>query len=111
MLYADDAAIVSRSTDSLAKMMTAVVEVCGAYGLTMAERKTKTINMRPPYNAQEGLEIMAAGLRFAQTEHFVYMGDTITAEADITTEITRRTGQRGVVYDQPTAIVPMALKV
>ena len=33
MLYADDATVVSRSPASLAKMMTAVVEVCGAYGL------------------------------------------------------------------------------
>ena len=61
MLYADDAAIVSRSPASLAKMMTAVVEVCGAYGLTLA----KTMIMRPPHHAQEDLEIVAAGQRYA----------------------------------------------
>ena len=37
MLYAYGAAIVSRSTASLTKMA-AVMEVCGAYGLTVAER-------------------------------------------------------------------------
>ena len=115
MLYADDAAIVSRSPASLAKMMTAVVEVCGAYGLTVAERKTEAMVMRP----QEVLEIVAAGQRYAQTEQFVYLGGTITAEADMTAEIRRRTGAAwnafrryaNVVYDRPTAIVPMALKV
>ena len=70
MLYADDAAIVSRSPLSQAKM-TVVVEVCGTYGLPMAERKTETIIMRPPHNAQEGLEIVVAGQRYAQTEQFV----------------------------------------
>ena len=33
MLYAEDAAIVSRSPASLTRMMTVLVEVCGAYGL------------------------------------------------------------------------------
>ena len=65
MLYADDVASVSRSPASPAKIMTAVVEVCGAYGLTVAERKTETMVMRPPHHAQEGLEIVAAGQRYA----------------------------------------------
>ena len=39
MLYAD-AGFASRSRDSLAKMMTAVVEVCAAFGLVVAEKKT-----------------------------------------------------------------------
>ena len=47
MLYADDAAYVSKSPASLANMMTAVVEVCGASGLTVAKRKTETMVMRP----------------------------------------------------------------
>ena len=112
MLYADDAAIVSRSPDSLAKMMTAVVEVCGAYGFTVAKRKTKTMIMRPPHHAQEGLEIVALGQSYAQTEQFVYLGGTITVEADMTAEIRRRTGQRGARFAaMPTTTVPMALTV
>ena len=107
MMYADDAAIVSRSPASLAKMMTAVVEVCGAYGLTVAERKTETMVMRPPHYAQADLEIVAAGQRYAQTDQFVYLGGTITAEVDMTAEIRCRTGvvwsalprYANVVYD------------
>ena len=36
MLYADDAGIVSRSKDSLAKIMSVVVETCDAFGLTVS---------------------------------------------------------------------------
>ena len=61
MLYADNAAIVYRSPASLPKMMTGVVEVWGAYGLTLAEKKTETMVMRPPYHAQGDIEIVAAG--------------------------------------------------
>ena len=73
-------------------MMTAVVEVYGAYVLTVAERKTETMVMRPLHHAREGLEIVAAGRRYAQIEQFVYLGGTIMAEADMTAEIRRRTG-------------------
>ena len=43
MLYADDAGIVSKSAAGLAKMMTAVVTVFEAAGLTVSEKKTETI--------------------------------------------------------------------
>ena len=94
MLYADDAAIVSKSPASLAKMMTAVVEVCGAYGLTVAERKTETMVMRPPHHAQEDLKIVAASQRYAQTDQFVYLGGTITTEAGMTGAAREQRGAR-----------------
>ena len=40
MLYADDAGIVSKSTEKLAKMMTVIVTVFKAAGLTVSENKT-----------------------------------------------------------------------
>ena len=48
MLYADDAGIVSRSPAGLARMMTVIVEVFGAFGLTVSEKKTETLLMRTP---------------------------------------------------------------
>ena len=39
-----------------------------AYGLTVAERKTDTMVMRPPHHAREDLEIVTAGQRYAQTD-------------------------------------------
>ena len=41
MLYADDAGIVSRSPEGLEKMMTVIVTVCAAFGLTVLEAKTE----------------------------------------------------------------------
>ncbi|CAB1112683.1 unnamed protein product [Ectocarpus sp. CCAP 1310/34] len=46
MLYADDAGVVSRSAEGLARMMTIIVEVFGEFGLTVSEKKTETLLMR-----------------------------------------------------------------
>ena len=48
MLYADDACIVSRSPQGLAKMAEVIVEVCRALTLTVSAKKTRTICMPPP---------------------------------------------------------------
>ena len=53
MLYADDAGIVSRSPAGLARMMTVIVEVFGAFGLTVSEKKTETHLMRAPEKVQQ----------------------------------------------------------
>ncbi|CAB1104591.1 unnamed protein product [Ectocarpus sp. CCAP 1310/34] len=67
MLYADDAGIVSKSADGLARMMTIIVEVFREFGLTVSERKTETLVMRvkekqrPPPTPPPPLTIEAAG--------------------------------------------------
>ena len=48
MLYADDAGVVSRSQEGLTRMMTIIVEVFGAFGLTVSEKKTETLLIRAP---------------------------------------------------------------
>ena len=101
MLYADDAGIVSRSPARLARMMTVIVEVFGAFGLTVSEKKTETLLMRAPEKAQQpgetptpslpALEVAAAGQKYHQVHQFVYLGGLITEDADITRDINRRT--------------------
>ena len=51
MLYADDARIVSRSPAGLGKMMTVIVEIFGAFGLTVSEKKTEILLMGAPEKA------------------------------------------------------------
>ena len=41
MLYADDAGIVSRSSEGLERMMTVIVTACSSFGLTVSEAKTE----------------------------------------------------------------------
>ena len=101
MLYADDAGIVSRSPAGLARMMTVIVEVFGAFGLTVSEKKTETLLMRAPEKAQHrgettttsllALEIAAAGQKYQKVHQFVYLGGLITEDADITGDINRHT--------------------
>ena len=95
------AGIVSRSPAGLARMMTVIVEVFGAFGLTVSEKKTETLLMRAPEKAQQpgetltpplqAQEIAAAGQKYHQVHQFVYLGGLITEDADITRDINRRT--------------------
>ena len=48
MLYADDACLVSRSPQGLAKMMKVIVEVCRTSALTVSAKKIETMCMPPP---------------------------------------------------------------
>ena len=101
MLYADDAEIVFRLPAGLARMMTVIVEVFGAFGLTVSEKKTKTLLMWAPDKAQQpeetltpplpALEIAAAGQKYHQVYQFVCLGGLIIEDADITRYINRRT--------------------
>ena len=98
MLYVDDAGIVSRSPAGLARMMTVIAEVFGAFGFTVSEKKTE---MRAPEKAQQpgetptpplpALEIATAGQEYHQVHQFVYLGGLIMEDADITRDINRRT--------------------
>ena len=65
MLYVDDAEIVSKSTEGLAKMMTVIVKVFEEAGLTVSEQKTETMILRTPDQAPctSPLVIEAAGQR------------------------------------------------
>ena len=91
MLYADNAGIASKSAEGLAKMMTAIVTVFEAAGLTVSE-KTETMLLRTPDQAPctTPLVIEAAGQRYRQATQFLYLGGVIDASADFMPEIKRR---------------------
>ena len=61
VLYADDACIVSRSPQGLAKMMEVIVEVCRAFALTVSANKTETMFMPPPRTPRTMVQVEAAG--------------------------------------------------
>ena len=46
LLYADDAGIVSRSSEGLEKMMTVIVTACSAFGLTVSEAETEIMYLQ-----------------------------------------------------------------
>ena len=73
MLYADDACIVSRSPQGLAKMMEVIVEVCRAFALTVSAKKTETMCMPPPRTPRTMVRIEAAGQIYKQVQSFTYL--------------------------------------
>ena len=91
MLYVDDAGIVSKSTEGLAKMMTVMVAVFDAAGLTLYEQKTETMILQTLDQAPctSPLVVEAAGQRCRQTTQFLCLGGLIDASADIMREIKR----------------------
>ena len=58
--------------------MTAIIEVCAAFGLIVSEKKTVTMHMRPPTMKAEAVAVEAAGQRYSQVDAFVYLGSTIS---------------------------------
>ena len=101
MLFADDAGVVSRSAEGLARLMTVVVEVFVEFGLTVSEEKTETLEMKLPIKrAKEGepqpspppppLVVEAAEHRYSQTTEFRCLGGRINEEGELTREINHR---------------------
>ena len=90
MLYADDAGIVSRSSEGLESMMTAIVTACSSFGLTVSEAKTEITCLQTKDGGKVSFTINAAGQVYKQTIEFVYLGGAITADRDLSIEITQR---------------------
>ena len=117
MLYADDACIVSRSPQGLAKMIEVIVEVCRAFALTVSAKKTDTMCMPPPRTPRTMVQMKAAGQMYKQVQSFTYLGGAVTEVPDMSVEIARRTRACWMrirrylreLYDQPK--VALSLKI
>ena len=91
VLYADDACIVSRSPQGLAKIMEVIVEVYRAFALTVSAKKTKTRCLPPPHTPRTMVRVEAAGQIYKQVQSFTYLGGAVTETPDMSVEIARRT--------------------
>ena len=91
ILYADDACIVSRSPQGLAKMLEVIVEDCQAFALTVSAKKTETMCMPPPRIPRTIVQVEAAGQTYKQVQSFTYLGGAVTEVLDMSVEIARRT--------------------
>ena len=61
MLYTDDASIVSRSSEGLERMMTAIVTACSSFGLTISEAKTEIMCVETEGGGKLSFTINVAG--------------------------------------------------
>ena len=90
MLYADDACIVLRSPQGLAKMTQVIVEVCRAFALTVSSNKTEDMCMPPPRTPRTMVRVTAAGKIYKQVQFFTYLGGAVTETPDMSVGIVRR---------------------
>ena len=88
-LYADDACIVSRSPQGLAKMTEVILKVCRAFVLTVSAKKTETMCMPPPHTPQTMVRVEAAGKIYKQVQSFAYLGGAVAETPDMSVEIAR----------------------
>ena len=90
------------SAEDLGKMMTVVVTVLEAAGLTVPEKKTGAMPLRTPDQAHRTspLVIEAAGQRYRQAAQFLYLGGLVNASADIMPETKRRVRLAWACYKQ-----------
>eukprot|EP00752_Nemacystus_decipiens_P014381 g12791.t1 len=86
----DDAGIVSRSPESLDKMMSVIVRVAGLFGLLVSEPKTMTMCLLPKGMEECPFTISASGQTYQQTDQLVYLGRTITSHGKADKEIVNR---------------------
>ena len=110
MLYADDACIVSRSPQGLAKMMDVIVEVYRAFALKVSEKKTETMCM-PPYRVNRGqwCQSKRPGKSTNRCNPSPTWGGAVTETPNMSVEIARRTRACWMrirwylreLYDQP----------
>ena len=119
MLYADDAWIVSRSPQGLAKMMKVIVEVWRAFALIVSAKKTETMCMPPPRTPRTMVRIKAAGQIYKQVQCFTYLGGAVTETPDMSIKIARRTRACWMrirrysreLYDQPKVALPLKIRM
>ena len=74
MLYADDAGIVSRSSEGLERMMTVIVTACSSFGLTVSEAKTEIMCLETKGGGKVSFTINAAGQVYKQKNRVGVLG-------------------------------------
>ena len=89
MLYADDACIISRSPQGLAKMVEVLVEVCRPFAPTVSAKKTETMCMPPPRKTWTMMRV-EVGQIHKQVQSCTYLRGAVTESPNMSVEISRR---------------------
>ena len=108
-----------KSAEGLAKIMTVIVTVFEAAGLTVSEKKTENMLLRIPDQSPctSPLVIETAGQKYGQPTPCLYLSGLVDASADIKQEIKRRIRLAWACYSRfkrelyDIEAAPFALKV
>ena len=88
MLYADEAGIVSRSSEGLEMMMAVLVTSCSVFGTQVSKAKTEIMCLQTKGGGKVSSTMNAVGHVYKQKIGFVYLGWAIAADKDVGIEIT-----------------------
>ena len=111
--------IVSRSPQGLERMMATLVDVLGAFGLTVSEEKPETMSLSIPHAPAKPIAFTTMGQQYRQTTSFVYLRVAITESSRLSVEIDCwiRAGWMSFnrywaeLYDRPTASLDLKTRM
>ena len=91
ILYADDADVASQSPGRLERMTMVIMSAFSAFGLTVSEANTDVMCLQTKYGGKVSFIIISSrGQVYKHTIEFVCLGGAITADRELSAEITRR---------------------
>ena len=90
MLYVDDTGVVLRLSKGLERMMTVTVSAGSAFRPTVSKTKTEIMCLQTKSRGKVSFTINAVDQAYKQTIESVYLGEVISADRELSIEITRR---------------------
>ena len=96
MLFADDAALSSHTEEDLQRLMDRFSHACREFGLTISIKKTNVMGQDVPSPPA----IRIDNEELAVTDHFTYLGSTITSNLSLDTELDKRIAKAAAVMAQ-----------
>ena len=96
MLFADDAALSSHTEEDLQRLMDRFSHACKEFGLTISIKKTNVMGQNVP--SPPAISIDNEVLEV--TDHFTYLGSTITSNLSLDAELDKRIAKAAAVMAQ-----------
>lgn len=96
MLFADDAALTSRTEEDLQRLINQFAHACREFGLPISIERTKVMgqDVPAPPSISIGNEVLEV------TDHFTYLGSTIASNPSLDAEIDKRIAKAAAVVEK-----------
>ena len=98
LLFADDCALNAKSEEDMQASMNLFSNACSNFGLTISTAKTEVLYQPAPGSEYTPPEILCNGKQLPATEAFIYLGSTLSRQANIDKEIARRLAKASVSF-------------
>ena len=95
LLFADDAALVAHSAESLQRLLDRFLQSCRSFGLNISLKKTVTMHQG---SAGSNSEINVDGSSLDSVDKLCYLGSTLAKNLDLNEEITKRIGKAAMNF-------------